>query len=112
MLKGIHDKFGVVNQHVSGAEVYDALVEHFPHLKFKSKLTSDAFRITTRSGLAKITVMRGRGSYAFLFRKDMSFFFQLITLGLINLFEGLAGRKDLADIRAFLRERFHVSQKG
>ncbi len=110
MLKRVHEKYGVLNAHVSGAEVYDALVEHFPHLTFKSKLTTNAFNITTRSGIAKLTVMRGRGD-AFLFDKDISFFYQLITFGLIGLFEGLAGRKDMADIRAFLRERFHISQK-
>jgi hypothetical protein len=111
MLKKIHEKYGVLNKDVSGAEVYDALVERFPHLTFHKKLTSNAFNITTRSGIAKLTVMRGRGD-AFLFQKDISFIYQLMTLGLINLLEGLAGRKDMADIRAFLRERFHISQKA
>lgn len=112
LIKNLHDKYGVTNADVSGAEVYDALVEKFPHLTFKSKLTSDAFAITTKTGMVKIGVSRGRGAYAFLFGKEVRFFYQLITLGIINLFEGAMGRKDMADIRAFLRERFHVSQKG
>lgn len=111
MIKRIHEKYGVLNADVSGAEVYDALVGEFPNLTFKKKLTSNAFNITTRSGVAKLVVMRGRGD-AFLFRSDISFFYQILTFGLINLFEGVAGHKDMKAIRAFLRQRFHTSQKA
>jgi hypothetical protein len=107
MLKKLHDKYGVINPDVSGAEVLDALTEQFPQLKFQAKLHTDGFVIKTRSGVAVLTIMRGRGAYAFLFRKDVAFFYWLISLGLLGLFEGAVGAKDQAAIRAFLRERFH-----
>jgi hypothetical protein len=107
MIRKLHDKYGVINPDVSGAEVLDVLTERFPQLKFQAKLQTDGFVIKTRSGVAVLTIMRGRGAYAFLFRKDISLFYWLISFGLLGLFEGFAGSRDLLAIRTFLRERFH-----
>jgi hypothetical protein len=111
MFKRIHEKYGVLNGDVSGAEVYDALVAQFPHLTFKNNLTTRTFVITTRSGIAKLAIGRAYGE-AFHFRSRISPLYQLLTLGFINVFAGIAGHKDMTAIRAFCRERFHISQKA
>ena len=107
MLKKLHDKYGVINPDVSGAEVLDALTERFPQLKFQAKLHTDGFVIKTRSGVAVLTIMRGRGAYAFLFRKELAFFYWLISFGILGFFEALTGARQLQEIREFLRDRFH-----
>lgn len=110
MLKGLRTKNGLYNEEVSDAEVFDTLVEHFRDLKFTNHSSGRMLNIMTRSGIAKIQVSRGRDGI-FQFGTRIALIYYLFTFGLIELFEDLAGKKKMREIRDFLRERFHVEGK-
>ena len=106
MLKRLTEKYGVVNRDISDAEVFDVLSGHFPHVKFANKSSSRTVQIVARHGIAKLTIGRtSRGS--FQFKPEISGIYHLLTLGLIGLFEGMAGREQFREITDFMRERFH-----
>jgi hypothetical protein len=109
MLKKLIERYGVVNANVSHAEVYDCLAERFPDVKIVNKSTDRAIRIVARSGLGKLTIGRHKNG-SFQFNADVAGFYSLITLGLADVFSGLAGRKKFLEITTFMRERFHTPQ--
>ena len=106
MFKNLINKYGVVNGDVSDAEVFDVLKERFPHVRFVNGSTSKLFKIVARSGIAKLTVGRNKKG-VFQFQSEVSGIYQVLTLGLMGLFDGWAGRKQFLEISDFIRERFH-----
>ncbi len=96
----------VCNPEVEAEEVRDALNETFGHFRFKiSQNKRGLFYIDGKFGKHRMTVARDKKGN-FSVARGVSFLWEILTLGTVDIFVTPAGLRHKRDIEVFLKEKY------